>query len=112
DEPLTLKCPSLVMPSDSEGDEPLTLKRPSLVMPSDSEGDEPLTLKRPSLVMPSDSEDDEPVTVLVSPVQDPPSVATRPDLTRYVAHKKMSSHASSDSEGKGKGNCFFTAHQH
>ncbi|ELU16540.1 hypothetical protein CAPTEDRAFT_194095 [Capitella teleta] len=49
----------------------------------------------------SDSKDDEPVTVLMSPVHDPPSAATRPDPTRYVAHKKMPSPASSDSESKG-----------
>ncbi|ELU10076.1 hypothetical protein CAPTEDRAFT_219461 [Capitella teleta] len=80
------------------------IQDPPSPAPSDSEDDEPLTLKRPSLVMPSDSEDDEPVTVLVSPVQDPPSVATCPDPTRYVAYKKMPSPASSDSESKGDGN--------
>ncbi|ELU14318.1 hypothetical protein CAPTEDRAFT_197165, partial [Capitella teleta] len=74
------------------------IQDPPSPAPSDSEDDEPLTLKRPSHVMPSDSEDDEPVTVLMSPVQDPPSVATRPDPTRYVAHKKKPSPTSSDSE--------------
>ncbi|ELU01952.1 hypothetical protein CAPTEDRAFT_207847, partial [Capitella teleta] len=45
-----------------------------------------------------DRKNDEPATVLMSPVHDPPSAATRPDPTRYVAHKKMPSPASSDSE--------------
>ncbi|ELU02591.1 hypothetical protein CAPTEDRAFT_217062 [Capitella teleta] len=55
-------------------------------------------IQDPPSPAPSDSEDDEPVTVLVSPVHDPLSAATRPDPTRYVAHKKMPSPASSDSE--------------
>ncbi|ELU06293.1 hypothetical protein CAPTEDRAFT_210021, partial [Capitella teleta] len=49
-------------------------------------------------VFKGEARDNEPVTVLVSPVHDPPSAATRPDPTRYVAHKKMPSPASSDSE--------------